>query len=401
MLLFASVLSAQPEIRWDKIVTDLSQPTHATSARDGSKRLFLVEQAGFVRILIDGEVLPTPFLDIRSKVELAAELGLLSITFPPNFSEKQYFYAYYINKEKAVTIARFHVSEDPNVADAETESVILTIPQPYGQHNGGMVAFSPVDGMMYIATGDGGYETKPGNEFVPDPIHASQRTNTLLGKMLRIDTESGVAPYAIPESNPKFEGGLPEIWATGLRNPWRFSFDRLNGDLFIGDVGNSYREEINYEPAGTPGGRNYGWSVREGSGCPPESECPDVPNLTAPLYEYSHEEGCSVTGGVVYRGSKYPALQGMYLFGDFCNSMIWGLRQTEEGWKTYAFGTPEGLLVNFAEDEDGEIYIVDYDGNLLRLTVPEPDPPAESKRQHESPIIRRPGPKTTSASPAG
>jgi glucose/arabinose dehydrogenase len=238
-----------------------------------------------------------------------------------------------------------------------------------------MVAFSPIDGMMYIATGDGGYEIAPGDEFIPDPLNSAQRTDTLLGKILRIDTESGVAPYAIPDSNPKIEGALPEIWATGLRNPWRFSFDRATGDLFIGDVGNSHREEINYEPAGTPGGRNYGWSAREGTGCAPEFDCPDVPNLTPPLYEYAHEEGCSVTGGVVYRGSKYPALQGIYLFGDFCNSMIWGLRQTEEGWKQYAFGTPEGLLVAFAEDEDGEVYIVDYDGNLLRLTVPEPEPP--------------------------
>lgn len=325
-----------------------------------------------------GELLATPFLDIRSKVSYGGELGLLSITFPPAFSEKQYFYAYFINKEKAVSISRFRVTEDPNVADPDSEKNILTVPQPFGQHNGGMVAFNPIDGMMYVATGDGGYETRPGNEFIPDPMQASQRTDTLLGKMLRIDTESGGdEPYRIPEGNMQGEGVLPELWATGLRNPWRFSFDRGTGDLYIGDVGNSFREEINYEAAGIPAGRNYGWSVREGSGCPPESECPEVANLTAPLYEYSHDEGCSVTGGVVYRGSKYPELQGIYLFGDFCNSMIWGLRKTEEGWQTYAFGTPEGLLVSFAEDEDGEIYIVDYDGNLLRLTVPEAAPAPE------------------------
>jgi glucose/arabinose dehydrogenase len=374
LLLFASILTAQPAIRWEKLLTKLRQPTHATAARDGSNRLFIVEQEGIVKILAAGELLPTPFLDIKSKVQYGAELGLLSITFPPNFAEKQYFYAYYIDKDKSVTISRFHLSEDPNVADPDTESVILSIPQPFGQHNGGMVAFSPIDGMMYIATGDGGFEIKPGDEFIPDPLNSAQRTDTLLGKILRIDTESGVEPYAIPASNPKVEGARPEIWATGLRNPWRFSFDRATGDLFIGDVGNAFREEINYEPAGTPGGRNYGWSAREGSGCAPEFDCPDVPNLTPPLYEYAHEEGCSVTGGVVYRGSKYPSLQGIYLFGDFCNSMIWGLRQTEEGWKQYAFGTPEGLLVSFAEDEDGEVYIVDYDGNLLRLTVPEPEP---------------------------
>lgn len=389
LLLFASILTAQPAIRWEKLVTTLRQPTHAASARDGSKRLFLVEQAGIVKILADGELLPTPFLDIKSKVEFGGELGLLSISFPPNFAEKQYFYAYYIAKDKSATISRFRLSDDPNIADPATESVILAIPQPYGQHNGGMVAFSPIDGMMYIATGDGGYETKPNNEFIPDPLNSAQRTDTLLGKMLRIDTESGVAPYAIPASNPKAEGARPEIWATGLRNPWRFSFDRSTGDLFIGDVGNAFREEINYEPAGTPGGRNYGWSAREGSGCAPEFDCPDVPNLTKPLYEYSHDEGCSVTGGIVYRGSKYPDLQGIYLFGDFCNSMIWGLRKTEEGWKQYAFGTPEGLLVSFVEDENGEIYIVDYDGNLLRLTVPETPAETPSTTRVQPRIPRR------------
>ena len=288
LLLFASILSSQPAIRWEKLVTTLRQPTHAASAHDGSGRLFLVEQEGLVQVLAAGELLPTPFLDIKSQVQFSGELGLLSITFPPNFAEKQYFYAYYIAKDKSVTISRFHLSEDPNVADPATESVILSIPQPFGQHNGGMVAFSPIDGMMYIATGDGGYESAPDDVFIADPFNSAQRTDTLLGKILRIDTESGVAPYAIPESNPKIEGVLPEIWATGLRNPWRFSFDRATGDLFIGDVGNSYREEINFEPAGTPGGRNYGWKAREGAGCAPDFDCPEIPDHTSPLSEYSH-----------------------------------------------------------------------------------------------------------------
>lgn len=382
---FSAAFAQFPAIRWDKVVSGLRQPTHAASARDGSNRLFVVEQAGLVKIFSSAELLPTPFLDIRSRVNFGGELGLLSIAFPPYFSEKQYFYVYYIDKDNATVLSRFRVSGDPNVADAATESVILRLPQPFGQHNGGLMAFSPLDGMLYLGTGDGGYDTKGTGEFAPDPLNNGQRVDTLLGKMLRIDTESGVAPYAIPDSNPKLPGGLPEIWATGCRNPWRFSFDRLTGDLYIGDVGNNAKEEINFEPAGAPGGRNYGWSVREGSGCPPESPCPDVPNLTPPILEYGREDGCSVIGGVVYRGAKYPALQGTYLFGDFCNVMIWGLRQTPGGWRSHSFGEADGLVVGFTEDEDGEVYLVDYEGSLLRLALADPPASVEPEAAKRAP----------------
>jgi glucose/arabinose dehydrogenase len=371
-----------PVLRWEKVLTGLRQPTHATSARDGSNRLFIAEQAGLVKVYADGALLPTPFLDIRERVNFGGELGLLSIVFPPGFSGKQYFYAYYIDKRKAVTLSRFKVTENPNLADPETETVILNLPQPYGQHNGGMAAFSPVDGMMYIGTGDGGYAEPAANEFEPDPQGNGQRADTLLGKMLRIDTESGTAPYAIPQSNPTLPDSRPEIWAKGLRNPWRFSFDRATGDLYIGDVGNNLKEEVDFEPAGSAGGLNYGWSLREGNSCLPEAPCPDVPNLTLPIHDYTHDLGCSVIGGVVYRGAKYPALQGLYLFTDFCTSMISGLRKTGDGWKRNDFDYADGLLVTFAEDEDGEIYVVDWDGNLLRMTVPDPAPaPGEERRR--------------------
>ncbi|MBI2687236.1 MAG: PQQ-dependent sugar dehydrogenase [Acidobacteria bacterium] len=356
-------------------MTGLRQPTFATSARDGSGRLFIVEQAGLVKILWHGELFEKPFLDIRSRVNFGGELGLLSIAFPPGFSDKQHFYAYYIDKDRAVIIARYRVSEDPNIANADSEEIVLRLPQPFGQHNGGLIAFHPLDGTLYLATGDGGFSKTGDLADIPDPLENAQRTDSLLGKMLRIDVGKGEGPYTIPADNPKKEGWLPEIWARGFRNPWRFSFDRLTGDLYIGDVGDNEKEEIDFEAAGTGGGRNYGWRLREGTSCLPEMPCDEVQGLTWPLHEYDHTEGCSVIGGVVYRGAKYPELQGTYIYGDFCNAMVWGMRQGEDGWKRAQFGYSSGLPVTFSEDEDGEVYLVDWEGNLLQLIV-EP-PPAE------------------------
>lgn len=357
-----------PAISLSRVAGGFVQPVHVSHADDGSGRIFVVEQAGRIRILDNGFVLPSPFLDISPKVVCCGEQGFLSVAFPPGFITKQYFYVNYTRTpDGATVVARYRVSiGDNNVADPASEEVILTIAQPFANHNGGQLAFGP-DGYLYIGMGDGGSGG--------DPLNNGQSPGTLLGKLLRIDVESGVVPYVIPSTNPfvGMAGYREEIWALGLRNPWRFSFDRLTGDLYIGDVGQNAVEEVDVEPAGSPGGRNYGWNVMEGGGCYNSATC-NMAGLTLPVATYEHSQGCSVTGGAVYRGSALPDLQGIYFYGDYCSGRIWGLRMTGAGWETAVLPVPGALPMNittFGEDEAGNVYVANYaNGELLQVLSP-------------------------------
>jgi len=343
------------------------QPVHVAHAGDGSGRIFVVEQGGRIRILDNGVVLPSPFLDISSKSVCCGEQGLLSVAFPPGFAAKRYFYVNYTRTpDGATVVARYRVSiGDANAADPASEEVLLIIPQPFANHNGGQLAFGP-DGYLYIGMGDGGSGG--------DPLNNGQATGTLLGKLLRIDVESGAVPYGIPPTNPflGMAGYRAEIWALGLRNPWRFSFDRLMGDLYIADVGQGTFEEVDVQPVGSAGGQNYGWKVMEGAACFTIGCSPA--GLTLPVATYDHSQGCSITGGMVYRGSAFPALQGMYFYGDFCSGRIWGLRNTGAGWETAVLpvpGNPPMNIATFGEDEPGNVYLANFaNGELLRILSP-------------------------------
>jgi glucose/arabinose dehydrogenase len=325
-----------------------------------------VEQAGRIRILDNGVVLPVPFLDISAKLVCCGEQGLLSVAFPPGFTAKRYFYVNFTRApDGATVVARYRVSAgDPNVADPASEEVILTILQPFANHNGGQLAFGPEDEYLYVGMGDGGSGG--------DPLNNGQSPGTLLGKLLRIDVESGVKPYGVPPDNPFLlsSGYLPEIWALGLRNPWRFSFDRGTGDLYIGDVGQGNFEEIDFQPAGDLVGRNYGWNVMEGANCYNSATC-NTAGLTLPVFVYDHSLGCSVTGGHVYRGSAIPSLQGVYLFGDFCSGRIWGLRKSGAAWDNALLADTTLTITTFGEDEAGNVYVVNYaSGDLLKILSP-------------------------------
>ncbi|MGH9204833.1 MAG: PQQ-dependent sugar dehydrogenase, partial [Vicinamibacterales bacterium] len=299
---------------------------------DGSGRLFVVEQRGRIYVIENGRRLETPFLDLTSLVSATGyERGLLSIAFHSDYASNGLFFVDYTRQSDGATvIARYHVSDDPNVADSDSGEILLTIDQPEANHNGGLVKFGP-DGYLYIGMGDGG-----GAGDRHGTIGNGQDPNALLGKMLRIDVNGG-EPYAIPPSNPFANGtnARPEIWATGMRNPWRFSFDRTTGDLFIADVGQSAYEEINFQPASSSGGENYGWRIMEGAHCfNPGSGC-DQSGLTLPVAEYGRQGGCSVTGGYVYRGSALPEWQGVYFYADFCSGEVWGLLRNPDGnWES-------------------------------------------------------------------
>ena len=363
-----SDLTSRTAVRpWPVVITQavaegFHRPVHITHAGDGTHRLFVVEQAGRVRILKNGILLPDSFLDIGARVSCCGERGLLSIAFPPDFAGKQYFYINYTDLGGDTVVARYRVQPgQPNTADPESEEVILRVEQPYSSHNGGQLAFGP-DGYLYIGLGDGG--------GAGDPHDLAQHPATLLGKLLRLDTESGVRPYAIPITNPftATAGYRGEIWALGLRNPWRFSFDRATGDLYIADVGQNRREEINVQPASGPGGENYGWRVMEGSLCYWPSSC-DPTGLVLPVAEYDHSLGCAVTGGFVARAGDEPTLQGIYLFGDFCSGRLWGLRRHgEEGWQQALLLDTDFTISTFGEDEMGHLYLADYSrGRVYRL----------------------------------
>jgi glucose/arabinose dehydrogenase len=311
---------------WNPIASNLNAPVLLTHAGDSSNRLFVIEQSGLIRIILDGTLNPTPFLDIRERTgSKGSEQGLLGLAFHPDYPETGLFYI--------------------NYTDLNGDTVIA-------------VMFGP-DGYLYLGLGDGG--------SAGDPQENAQNMDSLLGTILRLDVNEG-EPYSIPADNSYANsGGRPEIWASGLRNPWRFSFDRSTGDLYIGDVGQNQWEEIDYLAAGSPGGANFGWNYLEGThpfGNPP----PENSVLIPPVVEYGHDLGCSVTGGVVYRGNTIPAWQGVYLYGDYCTGRVWGLIQNEGGeWGNSLLFENAGLISSFGEDEKGEVYLVDYSGSIFIL----------------------------------
>lgn len=349
------------EYTWAPIAEGLTQPTDITGAADGSNRLFVLEKPGRIRIILNDQLQPTPFLDITDRVgSSSSEQGLLGLAFHPRFYENGYLYVNYTDRNGDTRISRFTASGD--AADPRSEKRILAVKQPYANHNGGAVKFGP-DGYLYIALGDGGSQG--------DPFDNAQSGNSLLGKILRVDVDHG-DPYAIPPDNPYAGSGevYQEIWALGLRNPWRISFDPLTGDLWIGDVGQSSREEINRVPGGAPGGFNFGWNEMEGS-LPFEGN--NRPEFTAPLAEYTRSGGCSITGGYVYAGQALPEWQGIYFYGDYCSGNIWGLPSKTDTVPdpltsaTLLFQTGFNIST-FGIDDAGELYAANYStGTIYRL----------------------------------
>lgn len=387
-------VQAEPQIIWPNITTksivaDLQAPVHITNAGDGSGRLFVVEQVGRIRAIKDGETQST-FLDITDRVRSpfsgsgGPEEGLLSVAFPPGFgSSKAHFYVFYTLLNGNNQVSRYSLSANPNLADPASEQKILTLPHPgYTNHNGGQAAFGP-DGYLYIGTGDGGGGG--------DPLGNAQNPASLLGKLLRIDVEytqdtpiigkffyflpiiaknrssSLGQAYRIPADNPfvGVAGIREEIWALGLRNPWRFSFDRLTGDLYLGDVGQSTWEEIDFQSFDSPGGENYGWNIMEGAECYNSKSCLSS-GLTLPVHTYKNGvEGCSVTGGHVYHGSSFSELQDIYLFGDYCSGRIWGLQKNGSAWEVEQLMHSAHRISSFGEDETGEIYLADRNSGVI------------------------------------
>ncbi len=358
-------MPAAPQLKLKTVVEGLQAPTYLTHAGDGSGRLYVTEQPGRVRIIEQGRLLDTPFLDIVGRVgSQGNEQGLLSIAFSPQFAQDRLVYANYTDRRGATIVSRFVVRADGLSADPASEQIILTIAQPYSNHNGGQLKFGP-DGMLYIGMGDGG--------SAGDPQNYAQNVASLLGKMLRIDVSraNGDRLYAIPADNPDFgPDAAPELWAIGLRNPWRFSFDRATGDLYMADVGQNAYEEIDFQPASSRGGENYGWRLREGFA--PYRGGQDSPSFTPPIYQYAHDLGCSVTGGYVYRGAAIPALVGRYLYTDFCSGTIWALHRNAAGEWVNETLLESGLnITSFGEDEAGELYVLHRPGVIAKIVAGE------------------------------
>ena len=391
-----------PTITLTPALSGLTEPVYLTHAGDNSNRIFIVEQTGKIRIYKNSGILSAPFLDLGASganriTNAGPEQGLLSVAFPPNYALKNYFYVYYTNLIGTLVVARYRVTADPDVADPASEQIVLSIPHP-GQlnHNGGQLQFGP-DGYLYIGTGDGGSGG--------DPPNNAQNPNALLGKLLRINVEPPVGStgsaslitgtfkiylplvitsasppltYTIPASNPYTQtvGYRGEIWALGVRNPWRFSFDRLTGDLYIGDVGQDTWEEIDFQAAASAGGENYGWRLLEGNHCyNPSVGCVAPSHYAAPVAEYAHgvndSIGCSVTGGYVYRGPGSAALQGIYLYGDWCTGRIWGLQKDGASWVTQEITRTTNNISMFGQDQAGNLYLSNYyAGVIYQITSP-------------------------------
>jgi glucose/arabinose dehydrogenase len=341
-----------------------SAPLLVTHAGDGSGRLFVVEQAGRVRVLRNGRVEGEPFLDIASLVTAGGEQGLLGLAFHPRFESNGRFFVNYTDGNGDTVVAEYRTARGADRADPGSARVLLRIDQPYSNHNGGDLVFGP-DGYLYIGMGDGGSGG--------DPHGNGQRLDTLLGKLLRIDVDRG-RPYGIPDDNPFVgrSGARPEIWAFGLRNPWRFSFDRETGDLWIGDVGQGELEEIDRARASRGGGQNYGWNVMEGTECfsPPDG-C-DSQGLVRPIAVYPTRLGCAVVGGHVYRGARLPALAGGYFFADFCAGLLFALDPAGSAPQDPVIVLrSDHAISSFGEDEDGELYITDLSGGEVLQVVGE------------------------------
>jgi glucose/arabinose dehydrogenase len=352
--------------RLAQIAAGLSFPLYLTAPSGDVHRLFIVEKTGAIRIVKDGALLPNPFLNISGQVSGGSEQGLLGLAFPPDYATSGRFVVHYTDPAGNTQVSTFQVSSDPDVADGASEQVILTATRPFSNHNGGQIVFGP-DGFLYLGLGDGGGAN--------DPEGRGQDLSELLGSILRLEVPSGTS-YTIPPDNP-FVGqtnARPEVWSYGLRNPWRFSFDRLTQDLYIADVGQDQFEEIDVAPssAGRGKGVNYGWSIMEGPQCL-QLQC-DQTGLTLPVFSYSHSEGCSITGGYVYRGAAIPALQGQYFYGDYCRGWVRSIRYADGAageltdWPTLR---PGGSVTSFGEDGAGELYVLVAEGGVFQI-VPDP-----------------------------
>ena len=353
-----------PDIVLTQTLSGLNLPVDLGHAKDGSGRLYVVEQMGMVQVFTNGVKSTTPFLDIRDRVNCCGEKGLLGIAFPPDFASSRQVYVNYTTMLPGslhTRVSRFTLRSDAHQADPDSEELILQFPQPYANHNGGQIVFGP-KGNLWVGTGDGGSGG--------DPHDNGQKGQTLLGKLLRIDVSSSTdARYAVPADNPFIDNDefLDEIWAYGLRNPWRFSFDRQTGDLYIADVGQNVWEEVNFQPAASPGGENYGWRITEGLHCfQPSAECVTI-GLTLPVAEYDHNSGQSITGGYVFRGASQPSLWGIYFYADYVSGRIWGLRHTNGQWEAKLFLDSSHNVSSFGEDEAGNLYVVTYSGAILQI----------------------------------
>ncbi|GAP13801.1 glucose/sorbosone dehydrogenases [Longilinea arvoryzae] len=341
---------------WKKLAEGIERPTDVTDPGNGA--LWVLSQVGRILQVRDGQL--SEVMDIRDRIKSSGEeQGLLGIALDPKFTDNRFFYVNYTDLSGNTVIARFTAAADFKTADPNSEEKLIQVQQPYANHNGGGMAFGP-DGLLYLGLGDGGSGG--------DPHNNAQSTNTLLGKLLRIDVSQGQA-YTIPPTNPYAGGGgKPEIYALGLRNPWRFSFDRATGDLYIADVGQDQYEEVDFEPAGSQPGANFGWRLREGMH-PYDGYASDGANLVDPIWEYDHSQGCSITGGFVYRGEALPEFSGIYLAGDFCTGTIWGLLRAADGtWQSQVLWTHQGNLTSFGQDRSGELYYLNqYNGGLYQL----------------------------------
>ena len=357
-------VAGTPALTTVLVARGLSSPLDLQFAPGDRSRIFVVEQPGRIRVIRDGALVAAPFLDVSGRISTGGERGLLGLAFHPGYAQNGRFFVNYTDRNGDTHVAEFHGGPGTDAADAGSERAVLLVAQPFANHNGGGLTFGR-DGMLYVGLGDGGSGG--------DPFRNGQNLGTLLGKMLRIDVDRG-NPYAVPADNPfvSTAGARGEVWAYGLRNPWRFSFDAASGDLVIADVGQGQWEEIDVGLASRRGGENYGWNITEGNHCfQPSSGC-NTAGITPPILEYGHDEGCSVTGGVVYRGCRMPGYQGTYFYADYCSHFVRSIRvangqATEPRDWTAALGRGLDRPTSFGVDADGEAYIVDQDGEVYRI----------------------------------
>lgn len=360
---------SEPVLALREIAAGLDFPLFLTAAPGDQTRLFVVEKTGKIRVIRNGTLLAQPFLDLSGKVSSGGEQGLLGLAFHPQYGANGRFVVDYTDGSGNTRVSVFQVSANPELADPASEQVILTVDQPFSNHNGGMVVFGP-DGKLYVGLGDGGSGG--------DPQGNGQNRNALLGKILRLDV-SGTGQASVPGDNPFVgqAGVRPEIWSYGLRNPWRFSFDRASGDLYIADVGQNAREEVDVSTGASRFGRgvNFGWNTMEGTACySPPAGC-NRTGLTLPVLDYDHGQGCSVTGGYVYRGDAIPALRGTYFYADYCNGWVrsfrfqGGVPTAQIDWNALR---PGGQITSFGEDGKGEIYVMISGGKVFQVVAGQP-----------------------------
>lgn len=358
--LLASCAAAQtPQVRFVPYASGLPQATTITHAGDGSGRLYVTLQGGQVRVIRNGQLQAQPFLDVSGLTRAGGERGLLGLAFDPRYKTNRRFYVHYTDRNGDTVLARYTATPDFSRGDPQSARTLFTAEQPYANHNGGQLAFGP-DGFLYLGLGDGGSGG--------DPQNNGQKLSTPLGKILRFDVSGDAARPATGNPFVNRSGANPYIWAYGLRNPWRFSFDRQGGDLIIADVGQNALEEIHRQPRTSKGGENYGWKIREGNRCfEPSTGC-RTSGLVEPVLVYGRNEGQSITGGYVYRGSAVPALKGQYVFGDFGTGTVWAARTTGNRWTKTTLGRVENPST-FGEDEAGELYMAEYgSGRILKMS---------------------------------